>query len=231
MVFQMNELGLDEGLFLDIAKIFIAMLCGGIIGFERELKDKPAGLRTNILVSTGSCLFVIFGLHAAQLYNEEAGRIIGPIITGIGFLGAGTIIRAKGSVRGLTSAATIWVVAGVGMLAGIEQFLFALIISLVVLFILLILPKGEAAISEFGVTDMEYVITAKATKSSIQRIQSILNTQSVNYFRFNASKEEDTYIIKFFAHGRPSELSRLIPGLLEIPEVLEAKMENPKYSY
>lgn len=227
----MNELGLEEGLLLDLAKIFIAMLCGGIIGFERELKDKPAGLRTNILVSTGSCLFVIFGLHAAQMYNEEAGRIIGPIITGIGFLGAGTIIRARGSVRGLTSAATIWVVAGVGMLVGLEQFLFALIISLVVLFILLILPKGEEAISLIGVTDLEYVITAKPTKSSIQKIQLTLESLSVNYFRFNVAKDEETYIIRFFAHGRATELSRLVPYLLEIPDVLEAKVENPKYSY
>jgi putative Mg2+ transporter-C (MgtC) family protein len=227
----MNEIGLNEGLLLDIVKIFIAMLCGGIIGFERELKDKPAGLRTNILVSTGSCLFVIFGLHAAQLYNEEAGRIIGPIITGIGFLGAGTIIRARGSVRGLTSAATIWVVAGVGMLVGLEQFLFALVISILVLFILLILPKGEEAISLIGVTDLEYVIKTKQTKSSIQRIQYILDSLSVNYFRFNVAKEEETYIIRFFAHGRPSELSRLIPNFLELSEVLEAKMENPKYSY
>ncbi len=231
MVFQMNELGLDEGLLLDIAKIFIAILCGGIIGFERELKDKPAGLRTNILVSTGSCLFVIFGLHAARLYDEEAGRIIGPIITGIGFLGAGTIIRAKGSVRGLTSAATIWVVAGAGMLVGLSQFLFALTISLVVLVILLILPKAEEAISQIGVTDLEYVITTKPTKYAIRKTEYVLKTLPVNYFRFNVTKEEDTYIIRFFAHGRQSELFRLIPALIDLPEVLKAKMENPKYSY
>jgi putative Mg2+ transporter-C (MgtC) family protein len=227
----MDQFGLDSQLILDIFKILIAVLCGGIIGFERELKDKPAGLRTNILVSTGSCLFVIFGLHAAQLYNEEAGRIIGPIITGIGFLGAGTIIRARGSVRGLTSAATIWVVAGVGMLAGLEQFTFALIISLIVLFILLILPKAEEGISLIGVMDLEYVIKTRPTKASIYKIQHILKVRSVNYFRFNVAKEEETYIIRFFAHGRPNELSQLIPNILDLPEVMEAKMENPKYSY
>ncbi len=117
------------------------------------------------------------------------------------------------------------------MLVGLEQFLFALIISLVVLFILLILPKGEEAISAISVTDLEYVITTKPTKTAIQRTEYILKTLPVNYFRFNVSKEEDTYIIKFFAHGRPSELFRLIPALVDLPEVLEAKMENPKYSY
>ncbi len=227
----MNETGIDEALLLDIFKIFIAMLCGGIIGFERELKDKPAGLRTNILVSTGSCLFVIFGLRASELYNEEAGRIIGPIITGIGFLGAGTIIRSKGSVRGLTSAATIWVVAGVGMMAGLEQFTFSLTISLLVLFILLILPKAEEAISLIGVTDMGYVLTTKPTQSAILRTTYVLKKLSINYFRFQVTKEDNSYIIRFFAHGRQTELFRLIPRLLELPEVTEAKMENPKYSY
>ncbi|UCG69411.1 MAG: MgtC/SapB family protein [Thermoplasmata archaeon] len=226
----MNNTGIPEELLMNIVKIFVAMLCGGIIGFERELKDKPAGLRTNILVSTGSCLFVIFGLTAADLYNEEAGRIIGPIITGIGFLGAGTIIRSRGSVRGLTSAATIWVVAGVGMLAGLEQFLFALLISLLVLFILLILPKGEEAISLFGVTDLEYVIITKPTQSAIIRTRHVLKELSINYFRFNVAKDEGKYKIRFFAHGRPSELSRLIPRMLELPEVIEARMENPQYS-
>lgn len=227
----MNNTGVSEELLLDIVKIFVAMLCGGIIGFERELKDKPAGLRTNILVSTGSCLFVIFGLTAADLFKEEAGRIIGPIITGIGFLGAGTIIRSKGSVRGLTSAATIWVVAGVGMLAGLQQFLFALLISLLVLFILLVLPKGEKAISLIGVTDLEYIIVTKPTRSAIPRTRHILKELTINYFRFQVTKDDGTYKIKFFAHGRQSDLSRLIPRMLELPEVMEARMENPRYSY
>ncbi|MEE9151597.1 MAG: MgtC/SapB family protein [Thermoplasmata archaeon] len=227
----MDNTGISVELLNDIFKIFIAMLCGGIIGFERELKDKPAGLRTNILVSTGSCLFVIFGLTAADIYKEEAGRIIGPIITGIGFLGAGTIIRSRGSVRGLTSAATIWVVAGTGMLAGLEQFAFALLISLLVLFILLILPKVEEAISLIGVTDLEYIIITKPTQSSILKTRHILKELSINYFRFQVAKDDGTYKIKFYAHGRHAELSRLIPRLLELPEVIETRMENPQYSY
>ncbi|UCE74310.1 MAG: MgtC/SapB family protein [Methanomassiliicoccales archaeon] len=226
----MNQFGFDEELIMDVLKIFIAMICGGIIGFERELKDKPAGLRTNILVSTGSCLFVIFALRAASMFQEEAGRIMGPIITGIGFLGAGTIIRSRGSVRGLTSAATIWVVAGVGMLAGLEQFLFALTISLVGLFILLILPKGEEAISLIGVTDLEYTIITNPTQSAIIRTRQVLKELSINYFKFHVAKDNETYKIKFFAHGRHAELSRLIPRLLELPDVMEARMENPKYS-
>ncbi|UCC41732.1 MAG: MgtC/SapB family protein [Candidatus Aminicenantes bacterium] len=227
----MTTNGIDEELLMDIVKIFVAMLAGGIIGFERELKDKPAGLRTNILVSTGSCLFVIFAFRVSELYSDDPGRIIGPIITGIGFLGAGTIIRARGSVRGLTSAATIWVVAGVGMSAGMGLFLLALTISLLVLFILLILPKVEEAISVYGVTDLEYIVITKPTKSSVLKTRHILKELSLTYFRFHVAKDDETYKIKFYAHGRHTELSRLIPRLLELPEVIETRMENPQYSY
>lgn len=222
----MNDFGVDEELLMNIVKIFIAMLGGGIIGVERELKDKPAGLRTNILVSTGSCLFVIFGLKVAELYNDNPGRIIGPIITGIGFLGAGTIIRARGSVRGLTSAATIWVVAGVGMSAGMGLFFLSLTISLLVLFILLILPKGEEAISVFGVKDSECVVVSKPHPGVIQRTRRLMSDLNISYSQLKVLKEEGKFKITFMAHGRQGDLIRLISKLMELPEVEEAKLET-----
>jgi putative Mg2+ transporter-C (MgtC) family protein len=222
----MNEFAIDDELIMDMVRIFIAILCGGIIGFERELKDKPAGLRTNILVSTGSCLFVIFGIKAAEMYNDDAGRIIGPIITGIGFLGAGTIIRARGSVRGLTSAATIWVVAGVGMCAGLGLFFLALTVSLLVLFILLILPKLEEIISVFGVKDLEFVVVAKPTSTAIQRTRRLVHDMGVVYSQLNVVKEEGKFKMTFLAHGRQSDLTRLMSRLLGVPEVVETKMET-----
>lgn len=227
---RMTTNGIDEELLMDIVKIFIAILCGGIIGFERELKDKPAGLRTNILVSTGSCLFVIFAFRVSELYDDDPGRIIGPIITGIGFLGAGTIIRARGSVRGLTSAATIWVVAGVGMSAGMGLFYLALTISLLVLFILLIMPKGEEIISVYGVKDLEFGVTSKPTQSSIQRIRRVVRDMGLSYSKFKAAKENGMYKITFIVHGRHKDLTSLIPKLLQLPEVMEAKFEHPQYS-
>lgn len=226
----MNESGIPEELILAIVKIFVAMLCGGIIGIERELKDKPAGLRTNILVSTGSCLFVIFGISVASIYGDNPGRILGPIITGIGFLGAGTIIRSRGSVKGLTSAATIWVVAGVGMTAGIGEFLLAITISLLVLFILLIMPKGEEAISVLGVTDLEYMIIARPHPFSIHKTVQIMKDLSISYSKLKVAKENGMYRITFAAHGRHGDLSKLIPRLLALSEVKEARMEHPQYS-
>lgn len=222
----MSTNGMDEQLLMDIVKIFIAMLAGGIIGFERELKDKPAGLRTNILVSTGSCLFVIFAFRVSELYSDDPGRIIGPIITGIGFLGAGTIIRARGSVKGLTSAATIWVVAGVGMSAGMGLFLLALTISLLVLFILLILPKVEDIISVFGVKDLEFVVVSKPTSKVIERTRLFMKNMGVYYSQMNVVKEDGKFKITFMAHGRQADLTRLTYRLLEMPEIEEAKLET-----
>lgn len=217
---------MDNELLLDIVKILIAMLAGGIIGVERELKDKPAGLRTNILVSTGSCLFVIFGIKIAEFYGDDPGRVIGPIITGIGFLGAGTIIRARGSVKGLTSAATIWVVAGVGMGAGMGLFILALTISILVLFILLILPGVEDVISVYGVKDTEFTVVAKPSSIVVQKIRKNMRETGVYYSGFTVKKEEGKLRITFMAHGKQNDLTKLIFWLLKLPEVEEASLEH-----
>jgi putative Mg2+ transporter-C (MgtC) family protein len=216
---------MDEELLMDIAKIFIAMLCGGIIGFERELKDKPAGLKTNILVSTGSCLFVIVGLEVAELFKDDPGRIIGPIITGIGFLGAGTIIRARGSVRGLTSAATIWVVAGVGMCAGMGLFHLAIILSLIVVVILFILAKGEVALSEFGIKDSELTVISKPSTTVLQSTKRLMKDLEIYSTELHVTKEKDTLRITFTAHGKHANFMKLVSKLLALPDVQEAIYE------
>src|SRR5512134_932141 len=105
-------------------KLALAAGCGAAIGFERELHDKPAGLRTNMLICIGSTVITMVSIHVALTYSErqvniaDPGRIAAQIVSGIGFLGAGTIIQARGSVHGLTTAATMWVLAGVGLAIG-----------------------------------------------------------------------------------------------------------------
>jgi putative Mg2+ transporter-C (MgtC) family protein len=98
-----------------------AALCGGLIGIERELKRKPAGFRTNILICIGSAMYMAVGLlltHAGGETISDPARVAAQVVTGIGFLGAGCILQAGGRVTGLTSAATIWVVAAIGLVAG-----------------------------------------------------------------------------------------------------------------
>jgi len=124
---------------LDITiKIFLSLFLGGLVGLEREIKHKPAGLRTNILICLGSTIIMIVSLNLSKIYGSivDPSRIAAQVVTGIGFIGAGAIIRARGSVHGLTTAATIWVIAGIGLSIGNGYYSVALISTFVVMIIL-----------------------------------------------------------------------------------------------
>ena len=112
-----------------------AVVCGSAVGFERELSDKPAGLRTCTLVSLGAMLYVRMG---AQLDADSADptRVLGQVITGIGFLGAGVILGQGKAVTGVTTASVIWVIAAIGAMIGLDQTAAAFAITVVVLLVL-----------------------------------------------------------------------------------------------
>ena len=98
-----------------LLRIVLAGIAGGILGFERETQDKPAGTRTFAVVSIGACLFTLVGEMAFDGKDDPVSRLVAQIVTGIGFLGAGTIIQVRERVEGLTTAAGIWSVAAIGM--------------------------------------------------------------------------------------------------------------------
>jgi putative Mg2+ transporter-C (MgtC) family protein len=128
-------------------KALLAIVCGGIIGIEREIKSKPAGFRTNILICLGSMLFMWLSEKVAQGAvgdrPADPGRIAAQVVAGVGFLGAGTIILARGRVVGLTSAAMIWVVAAVGMSIGAGYGAIALLTTVLILLVLVGLGMFE----------------------------------------------------------------------------------------
>jgi putative Mg2+ transporter-C (MgtC) family protein len=134
---QLPTLNWDESLL----RLALAALLGGLIGVERELREREAGLRTHLLVSLGSALFTIVGAYGFQAFLDSGAsvvradptRIAAQIVTGIGFLGAGAIIRQGLSVRGLTTAATLWVVAAVGLASGAGYYSVAVITTALVL--------------------------------------------------------------------------------------------------
>src|SRR3954468_16741846 len=101
-----------------VLKLLVSAILGGLIGLERELKHRPAGLRTNIFICFGAAMFKLLSERLAGQFSVDHTRITAQIIPGIGFIGAGSILHDKGSVSGLTSAATIFVTAGIGMAAG-----------------------------------------------------------------------------------------------------------------
>ncbi|MEO5817498.1 MAG: MgtC/SapB family protein [Gemmatimonadaceae bacterium] len=122
-----------------LVKLLLAVLLGGIIGFEREIAGKPAGLRTNILICIGAALLMDLSTQIGLVDGKRIGdpaRIAAQIVSGVGFLGAGTIMQAQGMVTGLTSAATIWVVAAIGMTVGAGFYVEGIGAGLLVTFVL-----------------------------------------------------------------------------------------------
>lgn len=147
-------LALDLGL---LGRLLLATVLGGLIGLERELSNKPAGLRTNLLICVGAALLMELSIEVAMMANEtnaaqgvvfraDPARIAAQIVSGIGFLGAGTILQSRGNITGLTSAATIWVVAAIGMAVGAHAYTEAVGATILVYLALAVLSRVELAV-------------------------------------------------------------------------------------
>lgn len=129
-------------------KLVLSFLLGGIVGFERRRRGQSAGVRTFALIAMGSSLAMILSIYVADYCGSgDPTRIAAQVVSGIGFLGAGAIIQMKGSVRGLTTAAGIWMVANIGMAVGCGLYLIACVATLLILFILVLLERIEHKVS------------------------------------------------------------------------------------
>ena len=133
-------------------RLVLAVILVGLIGFESEVRRLSAGLRTHILVSLGSCLIMLTSLYLFDIYKSsvplDPARIAAGVITGIGFLGAGAIIRSGEAVRGLTTAATLWLVAGIGLAVGCGFYLASLITVVLAIAVLYFLRRLERVIAK-----------------------------------------------------------------------------------
>lgn len=132
----------------DLLRLGLAVLAGGAIGLNRELYDKPAGLRTNILICVGAALFTLVSIRAAP-HDADPLRVAAQIVTGVGFLGAGAIIQRAGNVHGMTTAATIWLVASIGMALGAGEYALGLVVTALILGVLSGLPAVERRIDRW----------------------------------------------------------------------------------
>ena len=125
-------------------RLTLAATLGMAIGIERELRRKPAGLRTNMLIALGSALFTVISIELSRVYGGGSpDRIAAQVVTGIGFLGGGAILRSGSDVHGLTTAATAWVNAAIGMAAGTGAYAVALVGTILTLVVLVVLPPIE----------------------------------------------------------------------------------------
>lgn len=131
-------------------RLIAAAVLGGLVGLEREATNHAAGLRTNMLVALGSCLFTILSIYG---FPQDEGRATDParlaaqVVSGIGFLGAGAVLHHRGGVRGLTTAASIWLVAAIGMAAGTGSYFLAILCTIVALVVLVALRPIAALLS------------------------------------------------------------------------------------
>jgi putative Mg2+ transporter-C (MgtC) family protein len=137
--------------YMIVVKVIYAGLMGAVVGLERQIKGKPAGLKTNALISMGAALYTTIAIFVGNgLHSQQLGRVIAQIVTGVGFIGAGTIMRMSSNkeegeftIGGLTSAAVTWMVAAIGISVGVGLFLEALVLSVSTFFLLLFMSGAE----------------------------------------------------------------------------------------
>jgi putative Mg2+ transporter-C (MgtC) family protein len=169
-----SEMGSIVG--LSIARLVLAAVLGGVIGVERELKHKPAGLRTNLFICMGAALFTILSDQLAAQHGGDHTRIAAQIIPGIGFIGAGSILHARGElVTGLTTAATIFVVASIGMAVGGGLYLTSIFATLLILLCLFLLGNAEERLN-LKLAAHSYEVTGRTTEEISHEVNRILES-------------------------------------------------------
>jgi putative Mg2+ transporter-C (MgtC) family protein len=171
-----NALGSHMGAVLStsIARLVVAAILGGVIGLERQIKHKPAGLRTNILICFGAAMYTVLSEQLAGSFGGDHTRVAAQIIPGIGFIGAGSILHARGSVVGLTSAATIFVVASIGMATGGGLYITAIFATGVILVALALLGKLEQRFAMKSV-QVTYEVTGASAESVLMEANRVLD--------------------------------------------------------
>lgn len=176
----MDILG-DQSITASVAalRLVLSLVAGGLIGLERESRHQPAGLRTHILICVGSALLMLLSVYVPQqffnLKNGDPGRIAAQVVSGIGFLGAGAILKLGNNVKGLTTAATIWIVAGIGLAMGAGFYIASFVALAIALFALIVLDNIEKYIfPPERVTTMKLYFSGMSVDT--QKIYAIFRT-------------------------------------------------------
>lgn len=206
-----------------LTRLLGAAAIGGLIGLERQISGKPAGFRTNILICVGAALATGIGarmsgeLAVAQTIVSDPGRMTAGIITGIGFLGAGVIMQARGSVLGLTTAATIWVVAALGIGVGAGHWQAAVlgtVVTIVTLYLLEKLERGMAA----GHQSVEYAVVLPPSAAAVAELRRRTADLPVDVFGRRVEQGPEGITVRFSGRCHPSVHDRLMEILLELGE-------------
>ncbi len=189
-----------------ILKLAAAFLCGGIVGLEREMTGKVAGLRTCILVCVGAAIFTLVSMEMAARFGGDPTRIAAQIVTGVGFLGAGAILREFGrGVTGLTTAAIIWTMAAIGMMIGSGVILSAVGVSLLVVLCMYFLSQFEEWLHNR--LSRKFRLTVVNKGNELDRVQSLMTIYKINIHGLSIENEEgpETTVLFRFAGANTEE--------------------------
>lgn len=204
----------------DIIKVLLAILVGGLIGVEREFHDKAAGFRTMILICVGSALFTLFSARLAV--NSDPNRIAANIVTGIGFLGAGVILREGGRIVGLTTAATIWLTASIGMGIGSGYYLLAGAVTLIMLIVLWIFPFFENIIDRSR-DHKTYEIISSISREKLAGINAVIRECGLKIKSCKILKSTEGIKCCIDVYGRRGSHDRFIDILHSDSEIKEIR--------
>jgi putative Mg2+ transporter-C (MgtC) family protein len=209
-----------------ILKLVMALALGGLIGMERESSQKPAGFRTNILICVGAAAMMIL---AGLLSNETGGtgsetaRIAAGVITGIGFIGAGTIIQGRGKIIGITTASTIWAVAILGLVIGLGYYLIALIFAGLILLTLVLFARLEEHPRERLL--YHYQLKTKSAREVLLNIKKLALHEGIKFKEITHKKEGTVSVISFSFPSSEEKEQEFNQSLLSMEGILEIKID------
>ncbi len=200
-----------------LLKILLAAALGATIGLERELAQKEAGLRTNILIAVGSTLLTVI---SQQINDGDPARISAQIVTGIGFIGAGAIIQARRAVQGITTAATIWMVAGIGIAVGYGLYLPAFLVTLlaVIVLTLLRLPSRLFSVSQ---KNNVYQVRTEAGTVVLLDIKQIMAELGIKPLHLAINKKDRLFDLEIVFNASENKNRLFLERLLQLKEILE----------
>lgn len=209
-----------------VPRLVLAALLGGLIGLERELKRRPAGLRTNMFICFGAAMFTILSEDLAGKFIGDHTRIAAQIIPGIGFIGAGSILHAKNGVAGLTTAATVFVVASIGMACGGGLYLPAIFATLLILLALLILGWMEGWLSLKPEIVNYTVISEKPSEDLLAELNACVEDCEVTLQKMHVAKINGKKKLSFSIDGTRHEQKALVERLKQSPDLKAFESER-----
>ena len=202
----------------EIIQLLVSVAIGSILGLERELQSKAAGVRTLALICVGSTLFTLMSIRLGG--ENNADRIVANIVTGIGFLGAGVIFKNGYSVLGLTTAAAVWVAAAMGVAVGVKDYQLAWITLLITLTILEIFERLQSKITNFRLRRI-YHIVSKDPQNDLKVFEVNMKSRKLKYNKLKEKRMRTGVAFDYEVVGTAYQLERFNQFLMASPEVLE----------